>query len=119
MSLFNSCFRARISPDQLSDPFYFFSITQSALIQKPWCEGAIYIVSRQSFEREASQQVQGMEIIFPHWISPKPVRPVAKLRVGPQDFPFLAQIHGHNDDKLVQLAMADPNGYPWPEALES
>jgi len=119
LSLFNSCFRARISPYQLSDPFYFFSITQSALIQKPWCEGAIYILSRQSFEREASQQVHGMEIIFPHWISPKPARPVAKLRVGPQDFPFLAQIHGHNDEKLVQLAMADPNGYPWPEALES
>ena len=42
VSLFNSCFQARISPDQFSEPLYFFSITQSVLIQKPWCTGAIY-----------------------------------------------------------------------------
>jgi hypothetical protein len=39
--------------------------------------------------------------------------------VGPQDFPFLSRIHGHDNVKLNQLAMADPNGYPWPDALES
>ena len=119
MSLFNSCLRARISADQLSDPLYFFSITQSALIHQPWCEGAVYILPRQFFEREAAQQVQGMEIIFPHWISTLPAKPTAILPVGPQDFPFLDQIHGHNDEKLTQLAAADPNGFPWSEALES
>jgi len=119
LSLFNSCFQARVSANELSDPLYFFSITHSALIQKPWCEGAVYILPRQSFEREASQQVQGVEIIFPHWISSSPARPLGKLQVGPDDFPFLSQIHGHNDEKLVELATADPNGFPWPEALES
>ena len=119
MSLFNSCIRVRISAEQISDPLYFFSITHSALLQKPWCEGTIYILPRQAFEQEASQQVQGMEIILPHWISPTPSIPAAKLRVGPQDFPFLDQIHGHNDEKLVQLATANPGGFPWPEALVS
>ena len=119
MSLFNSCLRARLSADQLSDPMYFFSITHSVLLQNPWCEGMIYILPRQSFEREAPQQMQGVEIVFPHWISPVPAEPAAKLMVGSQDFPFLAQIHGHNNEKLDQLAIADPNGYPWPEALES
>lgn len=119
MSLFNSCLRARISANQVSDPMYFFSITQSALLQKPWCEGMIYILPRQPFEREASQQMQGVEIVFPHWISQVPVEPAAKLKVGPRDFPFLAQIHGHNNEKLDRLAKVDPNGYPWPEALES
>ena len=119
MSLFNSCLRARISADQFSDPMYFFSITHSILLQKPWCEGMIYILPRQSFEREASQQMQGVEIVFPHWISPVPAEPAAMLQVGPQDFPFLAQIHGHNNEKLDQLATADPNGFPWPEAFES
>ncbi len=119
MSLFNSCLRARVAADQLSAPLYFFSITHSVLLQNPWCEGAIYILPRHSFEQEVSQQVQGMEIVFPHWIGRSPEKPIAKLRVGPQDFPFLAQIHGHNDEKLVQLAMADPNGFPWPDALES
>jgi len=119
MSLFNSCLRARIAANYFSDPMYFFSITHSVLLQKPWCEGTIYILPRQSFEQEAPQQVQGMEIVFPHWISTLPAKPVARLCVGPQDFPFLAQIHGHNDGKLVQLATADPGGFPWPEALES
>jgi len=118
-SLFNSCLQARVSADELSDPLYFFSITHSTLIQKPWCEGVVYILPRQAFQREASQQVQGVEIVFPHWISSSPTRPLGKLRVGPDDFPFLSQIHGHNDDKLVELATADPGGFPWPEALVS
>jgi hypothetical protein len=119
LSLFNSCLRARISAGQFSDPMYFFSITHSVLLQKPWCDGMVYILPRQSFEREASQQVQGVEIVFPHWISSVAAGPVAKLLVGPQDFPFLSRIHGHNNEKLNQLAMTDPNGYPWPDALES
>ena len=119
MSLFNSCFRAGVLPDQLSDPMYFFSISHSALLQKPWCEGAVYILPRQSFTQEAAQHVQGIDVVFPHWINGSPTRLIAQLIVGPQDFPFLDQIHGHNDEKLVQLATTDPNGFPWPEALES
>ena len=119
MSLFNSCLRVGVSPDQLSDPMYFFSITYSVLLQGPWCEGMVYILPRQSFEQEASQQIQGMEIVVPHWVSTSIAEPVAKLHVGPEDFPFLAQIHGHNNEKLVQLATANPSGFPWPEALES
>jgi hypothetical protein len=119
LSLFNSCFRAGVSPDQLSDPMYFFSISYSALIQQPWCNGAVYILPRQPFHQEAPQQMRGFDIIFPHWISESPASPLAVMPVGPQDFPFLDQIHGHNDEKLAELAAADPNGFPWPEALES
>jgi hypothetical protein len=119
MTLFNSCFQARISPDQFSEPLYFFSITQSVLIQKPWCTGAIYILPRQSFIQESTQLAQGIEIIFPHWISSQSMQPIAKLLVEPDDFPFLDQIHGHNDEKLAQLASANPNGFPWLDALES
>jgi hypothetical protein len=119
MTLFNSCLQARMAPDQLSDPLYFFSITHSALVQMPWCEGVIYILPRKFFQQESPQSVQGVEIVFPHWVSPVPAVPAARLVVGPQDFPFLDQIHGHNDQKLVQLAGTNPNGFPWPEALES
>jgi hypothetical protein len=119
LSLFNSCFQVRMSPDQLSDPFYFFSISHPALLQKPWCPGAIYILPRQDFEQEPAQMVGGAEILLPHWVSARPACPVAKLLVLPQDFPFLAQVHGHNDARLVELTAADPGGFPWPEALES
>lgn len=119
LTLFNSCLQARISPNQLSEPLYFFSITQSVLTQKPWCTGVIYILPRECFSQEASQQAQGTEIIFPHWISSQSAQPIAKLLVEPDDFPFLDQIHGHNDEKLIQLYSEDPNGFPWPDALES
>jgi hypothetical protein len=117
LTLFNSCFDIRASPDQALGPLYFFSITHSALLQKPWCDGAIYILPRENFEQEPAQQMSGAEIIFPHWISPKPATPIAKLLVQPKDFPFLAEIHGHDDAKLTRLAAADPNGFPWPESL--
>jgi hypothetical protein len=119
LSLFNSCLDVHISPEQVLGPLYFFSITHSALVQNPWCTGAIYILPRENFEREPAQHMLGAEIVFPHWISAKPARPVAKLLVEPQDFPFLAQIHGHDDEKLSQLAAADPHGFPWPGAWEA
>jgi len=119
LSLFNSCLQVRIAADQWSEPFYFFSISQFARIQNPWCEGMVYILPRQTFEQEAHQQAQGMEVVFPHWISPVAVQPIARLRVGSQDFPFLDQIYGHDDEKLVKLYQTDPDGFPWPEALVS
>jgi hypothetical protein len=117
LSLFNSCLDIQILPKLTKGPLYFFSITHSVLVQKPWCDGAIYILPRATFTQEPEQSMMGAKIIFPHWISPQPIRPIAKLRVTPQDFPFLTQIHGHDDEKLTQLAAANPNGFPWPEAL--
>jgi hypothetical protein len=119
MSLFNSCLQICISPSQFSDPYYFFSISQPALLQNPWQKGMVYILPRRAFEREASQTIQGAEVVFPHWISKQAVSSAARLMVSPEDFPFLEKVHGHNDEKLSRLAAADPNGFPWPEALES
>jgi len=119
LSLFNACLQIQISADELTDPLYFFSITHSVLVQEPWCEGAVYILPRRSFEREAPQQAQGMEIVLPHWISASRVYPLGKLQVGSNDFPFLSQIHGHNNERLRERMRAYPDGFPWPEALES
>ena len=119
MSLFNSCLSVQVSEDQLSDPLYFFSITHSVLLKEPWCCGAIYILPRQTFEQEPPQQAQGMTVVFPHWISSQKVKPLAILTVTHEDFPFLKQIHGHDDKKLTLLSDEDPNGFPWSEALIS
>jgi hypothetical protein len=90
----------------------------AVLHHKPWGEGAVYILPRGSFTQEPEQQMSGVQICFTHWICHKPVKPLASLIVQPQDFPFLGSIHGHNDERLVQLTAADPNGFPWPGALE-
>jgi hypothetical protein len=118
VTLFNSCLQARINTPQWSDPLYFFSITQSVLIKQPWCNGVVYILPRQLFKQEPVQQIQGTEIMFPHWICDQSIEPVAKIMVSPQDFPFLDQIHGHNNEKLIELFETDPGGFPWPDALE-
>jgi len=119
ISLFNSCLQVRIDDNRWSGPFYFFSVSHFAKIQNPWRDGMIYILPRQTFEKEAHQKAQEMEVAFPHWISSVAVQPFSKLKVGPQDFPFLDQIHGHDDEKLVELYQSDPDGFPWPEALIS
>jgi hypothetical protein len=53
--------------------------------------------------------VQGMEIVFPHWISTLPAKPVARLCVGPQDFPFLGNYPGRveqvQSDRLYFAAL--------------
>lgn len=116
LSLFNSCLKIQISPDQVMGPLYFFSITHSALVRKPWCDGVIYILPRANFIQEAPQKISGVDVIFPHWVSSMPSSPVFKLQVKPEDFPFLDQVHGHDDEKLSRLSAADPGGFPWPEA---
>lgn len=41
------------------------------------------------------------------------VRPLARLRVVPEDFPFLRQVRGHDKKVIDERAAADPNGFPW------
>lgn len=119
LSLFNSCLNIRISSHNVLGPLYFFSITHSALLRQPWCDGMVYILPRDGFIQEAAQHVSGAEIIFPHWYSFNSATPISKLPVQPDDFPFLRQVHGHNDERLVELSTANPNGFPWEEALET
>ena len=118
MTLFNTCLQPRLPSAQWSDPLYFFSITHAALLQNPWCAGAVYILRRDAFVEEPPGQANGVEFRLPQWVGFQPEQPVAKLLVAPEDFPFLGQIHGHDDEKLARLAAADPGGFPWPGALE-
>jgi hypothetical protein len=41
------------------------------------------------------------------------VKPLAKLRVSPSDFPFLSHIRDHHDEVLAARAAANPMGFPW------
>ncbi len=45
--------------------------------------------------------------------SPYAVRPAAKVTVRPEDFPFLADIRGHDQEVITPRAIADPKGFPW------
>ena len=79
---------------------YNFSINQEQLAQRPYTEGALYLLPRDTFVRLKLTQ----ESYANEWASEQPVRPYAKLLLQPQDFPFLEQIGGHDDSQLVRLS---------------
>jgi hypothetical protein len=111
-SLVNSCFRV-VEDAGKSKPYYFFSINGDALPHDPWRAGTIYLLPRDSFEPQPSEFHRGAEIELAQWASLVPVKPLAKLSVEPEDFPFLAQIRPHDPAVVRERGIADPDGFPW------
>ena len=107
-SLNNTCVRKLNSEDEV-ESLYFFSINDDALPHRPWRSGTLYILPRNTFEPQANDPNNGTA----QWRSFKPVKPLAKLTVEPEDFPFLDQIRGHDAKVLIKRAKANPNGFPW------
>jgi hypothetical protein len=115
MSLTNACFRVVTPTGTRSEPFYFFSISQTALQHQPWRVGTVYILPRATFEQQPPLPYPDSEIQVMHWASPERVKPLAQVTVTPDDFPFLSQIRGHDDRVQRQRASANPDGFPWIE----
>ena len=115
MMLCNACVRICPETSEPSDPYYFFSVSDTALRQRPWRTGTVYLLPGDSFEIQPQLAVGDVRIQVAQAASPVPVKPVAKLTVGPADFPFLEQIRGHDDQLLRARIAADPGGFPWLE----
>lgn len=113
MSLNNAAVRRHFDDGRRGDPHYFFSISAPALSQKPFRTGWIYILPRQSFVPQPMLRDGEGSIEVMQWASPTPVVPLARVAVAPEEFPFLAQLRGHDDATVAQRARADPEGFPW------
>jgi hypothetical protein len=100
-SLRNGCFWVTNS-DGARQKCYHFSINAAMLEREPWNDGMIYLLSREGFQQERDPQGELLE----EWVSEKPVRPLARLPVAPQDFPFLRQVQGHDEAALERLERA-------------
>jgi hypothetical protein len=112
-SLSNACFR-EVAPDGTrSEPYYFFSINGDALPHQPWRQGTIYLLPRATFEQQPLLTMGGDRFEIAQWASLVPVRPLARLAVDPQDFPFLSQIYPHDPAVMRERATRDPDGFPW------
>lgn len=114
-SMINSCVRLSTSTGERSAPYYFFSINDTALPHRPWQNGTVYILPRDSFEPQPSFTKNGYICEVQQWASATAVQPYARVTVTPDDFPFLAQIRGHNWERIQQRAEIDPDGWPWVE----
>lgn len=113
MRLLNACVRVCAANGEVSDPYYFFSISNAALTRRPWRAGMVYLLPAASFRMQPRRAVGHVTFQVAQAASPVPVTPVAKLAVGPGDFPFLEQIRGHDDELLRARIAADPDGFPW------
>ncbi len=105
LSMCNGCVRAG---DEVR---YHFSISSPALKRQPWRTGTVYLLPSATFDLEPATG----EIRSAQAASPVPVRPVAKLTVHPDEFPFPHDVHGHQDAELLARAAAVPDGFPWHE----
>ncbi len=76
--------------------FYFFSINQEMLRRPSWTDGMIYVLPRAPFKQTSTGVVR-----FAEWASEEPVRPLAKLPIGPKDFPFLNNVTGHAEEESI------------------
>jgi hypothetical protein len=97
MSLTNACIPIVPPTGQPSEPFYFFSISQSALVYRPGRTGTVYILPRTSFEPQPPIPEADSAVHVMQWASPMLVAPLAKLGVIHADFSLLDQIRGHDD----------------------
>jgi hypothetical protein len=112
-SLVNSCAWVVEPTGGRAGPYYFFSIDAADHLGSPWREGTVYLLPGETFERQAPQPYRGMTIEATQAASPVGVRPLAKLAVGPADFPFLDQVRRHDPAVMRTRASADPDGFPW------
>ena len=96
-------------------PHYYFSISRGALKEQPWRTGYVYFLPAEGFVAQPSGMYGGHAARVPQLASPVAVRPFARLQVGPHDFPFLAHIRGHDDERLAEYAEAVMSAAPWPE----
>ncbi|HVT12047.1 MAG TPA: hypothetical protein VHE55_07255 [Fimbriimonadaceae bacterium] len=112
-SLHNACLSFLDDRDEPSAPFYFFSIRESALEKKPFRDGYVYVLPRDTFSQDPQSELGGNRFKLAHWASLAPVRPLAVVAVRPEDFPFLDQIRGHDDHTLDARMKEDPARFPW------
>jgi hypothetical protein len=77
---------------------YNFSINQEQLPEKPWTGGALYFLPRERFERQMLTENSYAN----EWACHTPVKPLARLDLEPDDFPFLDEIDGHDDSFSLQ-----------------
>lgn len=86
-SLINGCSR------RYGESHYYFSIGTDPKGRDAWRSGWMYVLPRETFRLHPSG---------PEWLSPVAVRPLARMRVEPTDFPFI--------DDVVQHTLGEPVG---------
>lgn len=111
----NSCIRVTDGAGTVHGPYYQFSVSRPALRHRSWRAGTVYLLPRDTFATQPPEVLGTTVVHVAQLASSVPVRPLAKLAVTPADFPFLAQVRAHDDERLQAYVTALHTGAPWPD----
>jgi hypothetical protein len=114
-SISNGCMRLAGPDGHVSEPYYFFSVSREALPEKPWRSGSVYLLPRETFVEQPPFPFGEYQVRIAQLASLEPVKPLARLDVTPEDFPFLERIRFHDHARLEEISRALQQGAPWPE----
>jgi hypothetical protein len=78
--------------------YYLFSVDRATKTAEPFGPGFLHVVPKETFHPASDNTVH-----FPEWVSPEAVKPLARIPVGPADFPFRTRIAGHRWGELFPL----------------
>lgn len=91
LRMLNSALRFDLPSGELSDPRYYFSITDTVLARQPWRDGVIYVLPPEQFMVQPPYRVGQFMVHDPHWARLSSVKPLAKLGGYARGFPFAGQ----------------------------
>lgn len=94
-----------------SGPRYFFSVASAE--SAPWRNGTVYLLPIHGFERQADTDGPDGRVRSTQLFCAGAVRPVARVRVRPSEFPLLDAIQHHDTAEVTRRVAADPDGFPW------
>lgn len=114
----NECSRVELNGHQ-SAPFYVFALEAQGLRRQPWTHGMIYLLPRASFVPRPPDLIDGLSVYCQEWASTTSVRPIAKLPVGPADFPFLDDVWGFDEQVLLARMGTYPELWPFGELTDT
>ena len=114
-SVTNACVRLADAAGNVNPPQYVFSVSRSALLNRPWRSGTVYVLPGDTFELQPPLRFGDFEVRIPQLASLVAVQPLARVPVEPADFPFIGDISGHDDDRLAEYAHAMETGARWPD----
>ncbi|GAB4578381.1 MAG: hypothetical protein Fur0022_11160 [Anaerolineales bacterium] len=116
MSIINACVRIEMPDGSMMPSLYFFSVPKQLIDLHPYTNGVVYLLPKETFITDTPIPFGPMKVHPAQLASLVAVKPLAKLAVTPDDFPFLATMRAHDESRLEEYAHAMSNGLPWPDA---
>jgi hypothetical protein len=100
----NNLYVPRRDADGMRIERFQFALDYRALPHFPWHKGTVYVLPAETFAPDHDGE---------QWFSDQSVRPLAKVKVAPHDWPLLNQVRGVNFIEFLKRMNAGYAGMPW------